>query len=427
MKKFLVIFLVLVVLGASAFAGTKKTDEPKVVVVKTMAYGDNSNQEGQNWVRIVETFEKENPNIDIQYELLYDEAYHQKVTARLASGDIPDLAYMGADARWGAPWKEANQQFDHRPYLDTNYYDMKLIPDMGPNGEIWEIPLGTSNICTVLYMNKALVESLGFSTPKTYADIVAMVPKAKEAGLDVITIDGADGWAWGSCLMSAIIARLSGDAHWVSKAVAGENKFTDQVFVDSLNIISTMVKDGVIDPKMVLVDYGANISNFSNEKALFLIQGQWAAGGIDPGVADKTLMLAWPALPGEKANMAGSVAAAIQVGYGLTKSGASDPAVRDAALKFLKYFYSEPETTQRLRDGGIVAPILKNYKVPDDLPSIVKQKVGLAQSAMSTDVIDAFLSGSANDALNAGMQEIASGSATAEEVVKKVQKLLDEM
>jgi raffinose/stachyose/melibiose transport system substrate-binding protein len=405
----------------------KKSGMDTKVVVKTMAYGDNSNQEGQNWLRIVEAFEKANPNIDIQDELLYDEAYHQKVTARLASGDIPDLAYMGADARWGAPWKEAGQQFDHRPYMDTNYYDMNLIPDMGPNGEIYEIPLGTSNICTVLYMNKALVESIGHTTPKTYADMVAMVPDAKAAGLDVVSIDGADGWAWGSCYMSCIIARLSGDAHWVSKAVAGKNKFTDKVFVDSLAMISTMVADGVIDPKMVLVDYGANMSNFSNQKALFVVQGQWAAGGIDPAVADNTLMLAWPKLPGEKASTAGSVAAAIQVGYGLTKSGASDPAVRDAALSFLKYYYSEPETTQRLRDGGIVAPILKNYTVPADLPMIVKQKVGLAQKAMSTDVIDAFLSGAPNDALNAGMQEIASGTATAEEVAAKVQELLDGM
>jgi raffinose/stachyose/melibiose transport system substrate-binding protein len=424
MKKVLVLFLVLVVLGTSTFAGTEKKTTVGKVVVKAMAYGDNSNQEGQNWIRIVDTFEMENPDIDIDFEMLYDEAYHQKVTARLASGNIPHIAYMGADARWGAPWKEAGQQFDHRPYMDTSYYDMSLIPEMGPNGEIFEIPLGTSNICTVLYMNEKLVKSLGFSKPNTYEDMVAMVPAAKNAGLDVVSIDGADGWAWGSCLMSCIIARLSGDANWVSKAVAGQHKFTDAAMVDSLKLLRRMVDDGVISDKSVLVDYGANISNYSNEKALFVVQGQWAAGGFDPGVADNTLMLSWPKLPGEKANMAGSVAAAIQVGYGLTRAGAQDPAVRDAALKFIKFFYSEPETTQRLRDGAIVAPILKNYQVPADLPHIVKQKVILAQSAINTDVIDAFLSGAPNDRLNAGMQEIVSGTATPEQIAKEVEDLL---
>jgi raffinose/stachyose/melibiose transport system substrate-binding protein len=423
MKKAIVLLLVLAVLGTSAFAGTQPKGGGKVVI-KAMAYGDNSNQEGQNWVRLVDAFKKANPNIDLQYEMLYDEAYHQKVTARLAAGDIPDLAYMGADARWGAPWKEAAQQYDLKPYINTNYYDMKLIPPMGPNGEIYEIPLGTSNICTVLYMNKALVESLGFTTPKTYEDMVAMVPKAKAAGIEVVSIDGADGWAWGSCVMSCFAARIAGDGSFVSKAVAGKNKFTDKSFVDALSLLTKMVADGVISTKSTTVDYGANISNFSGKKALFMVQGQWAAGGIDPAVQDDTLMLAWPKLPGEKANMAGSVAAAIQVGYGITKSGAKDPAVRDAALKFLEFFYSVPETTQRLRDGAIVAPILKNYKTPDDLPSIIKQKVILANAAISTDVIDAFLSGAPNDALNAGMQKIVGGTATAADVAAEVQKLL---
>jgi raffinose/stachyose/melibiose transport system substrate-binding protein len=400
------------------------TAAPKVVV-KAMGYGDNSNPEGVNWLRIVAAFEKANPDIDIDFELLYDEAYHQKVVARLAAGDVPDLAYMGADARWGKPWQEAGQQFDHRPFMDSKYYDLKLIPPMGPKGEIWEIPLGTSNICTVLYMNEKLVKSLGFSAPKTYQDIVAMVPAARAKGLDVVSIDGADGWAWGSCLMSGIIGRLSGDPHWVSKAVAGKYKFTDKVFVDSLALIERMLKDGVISSKSVLVDYGANLSNFSNEKALFMVQGQWIAGSIEnPEVAENTLMMAWPKLPGEKSATAGSVAAAISVGYGVTKAGAADPKVRDAALKFINYFYSHEETTQRLRDGAIVAPVLKNFKVPDDLPRLVKQKVGLAQKAMNTDVIDAFLSGAPNDALNAGMQKIAAGQATPQQVASEVESLM---
>lgn len=398
----------------------------KKVVVKAMGYGNNANSEGQTWTRLVVAFERVNPNIDIDDEILYDEAYHQKVTARLASGDVPHFAYMGADARWGAPWKEAGQQWDHRKFMDANYYDMKLIPAMGPNGEIWEIPLGTSNLCTVLYMNKALVQSLGFSQPKTYEDMVAMVPKAKAAGIEVITIDGADGWAWNSCVMSAFIARLSGDAHWVDKAVNGtENKFTDKVFVDSLAMITRMVKDGVISAKSVLVDYGGNQSIYNNKKALFMVQGQWAADGVDPSLREDTIMMAWPTLPGEKSATAGSVAAAISVGYGVTKAGAADTKVRDAALKFINTaFYAIEEVTLRLRNGAIVAPVLKNFTVPDDVGTLVKQKVVLANAALNTDVIDAFLSGAPIDALNAGMQKIAAGTSTAEKVAAEVEALL---
>ena len=425
-KVFVLALLVMVMMVPSLWAqGAQEAGSDGKVVVKTMAYGDNSNQEGVNWVRIVNSFEKENPDIDIDYEMLYDEAYHQKVVARLAAGDVPDLAYMGADARWGLPWKEAGQQFDHTEFLDPDYYDLNLIPPMDMNGEIYEIPLGTSNITTVLFMNTRLMDELGLSAPETYEDMVAMVPVARKAGIEVLTIDGADGWAWGSCLMSAVVARMSGDPQRVSKAVAGEYSFDDKVMIDSLSFLNRMVDDGVLLEKSVLVDYGANVSNYNNEKALFMVQGQWVAGGIEnPEVANATKMIAWPTLPGEKPGLEGSVAAAIQVGYGLTKQGASDPEVRDAALKFLRYFFSHAETTQRLRDGAIVAPILKDFEVPSDLPSIVKEKVALAQRAPNTDVIDAFLSGDANEALNTGMQKIVSGQSTPEEVAMQVESLV---
>jgi raffinose/stachyose/melibiose transport system substrate-binding protein len=425
MKKSLMFLLIAALLGASLFAGGQQdAAKSEKIIVKAMGYGDNSNSEGVSWKRIVDAFEAANPNIDIQDELLYDEAYHQKVVARLASGDVPDLAYMGADARWGAPWMEADQQWDHTSYIDKNQYDMNLIPKMGPKGEIYEIPLGTSNMTTVLFMNKALVEKMGFKQPKTYADLVAMVPAAKAAGIDVVTIDGADGWAWGSCLLSVFVARTTGDPNFISKAVAGEKSFTDEGFVSALSLISTMIKDGVISEKSVLVDYGSNVSNFNNEKALFMVQGQWAAGGVEnPAVADTMVLMPWPVMPGEKASMKDSVAAAWSIGYGVTKSGAADPAVRDAALKFINYFYSTAEVEQRLRDGAIVAPVLKNFTVPNDLPNGVKQKVGLAKMSVETEVIDSFLTGDANEALNTGMQKIASGLATAAEVAAEVEAL----
>ena len=422
MKKFVFLLIVGIMIAASGFANGG-SDEPEKVTLNVMGYGDNSGAEGINWTRIIAEYSEANPGVEIVDELLHDEAYHQKVTARLAAGDVPHVAYMGADARWGAPWSEAGQQIDNRPYIDAAVYDMDLIPEMGPNGERYYLPLGISNITTVLFMNEPLVNSLGFSAPRTYEDLAAMVPAAREAGLEVVSIDGADGWAWGSCLLSAFIARTSGDPNWVSKAVAGQYKFTDDAMVNALGLIERMVADGVIDSKSVLVDYGANISAFSNEQALFFIQGQWAAGGVEnPDVRDNMELLAWPTLPGEKSGVAGSVAAAWSVGYGVTQV-ALDAGVEETAGDFLAYVNREEEATQRLRDGAIVAPVIRNYQAPSDLPSEVAKKIALAAEALSTEVIDAHLTGPPNEALNVGMQRIAAGEASPAEVAAEVEAL----
>lgn len=331
-KPKMLIFMAMFCLFAFAPGACKTGGEvnpPEKIVIKALAYGDEGNTEGQTWIRVVRLFEAENPGIKIQYKLADQDAYHREVKDCLAAGGdaIPDIACMGADGRWAAPWKEAGQQFDHRPYLDRDYFDLQLIPPMGPAGEIWEIPLGTANISTVLYMNEELVRSLGFSTPGKYEDLVAMVPGARAAGLEVIAIAGAQNWVWNGCLLSCIIGRLSGDAHWVSRAVAGEYRFTDKAFVDSLRLIQRMVDDGVISRESLLVDYATAPKMFSDSKALFLVDGQWQAGreAVSGGVALHTRMIAWPLLPGEKPKMAGSAAGAIEIGYGLTKKGGAIP------------------------------------------------------------------------------------------------------
>src|SRR4030042_2121982 len=116
-KILLIIFFILtyyaIIIPLSAEPVSKK------ITIKALAYGSDSNQEGWDWIRAVEKYERENPDVDIQYELLYDEAYHNRVKQCLKEGgeSIPDIAYIGVYYRWSDPWKEAGQQFDHRPII----------------------------------------------------------------------------------------------------------------------------------------------------------------------------------------------------------------------------------------------------------------------------------------------------------------------
>jgi len=314
-------------------------------------------------------------------------------------------------------------QVDNRPYIDADFFDMNLIPEMGPDGERYYLPISTSNITTVLFANEPLIESLGLSLPETYEDMAAIVSTAEAAGIDVISIAGAESWVWGSCFLSTLVARTSGDPEWVSKAVGGTNRFNDEAMIEALGIIETMVADGVINPKYATVDYRTVPLVFSNSDALFMIDGHWRTGDIkNPEVRNNMKLLPLPVMPGEKSTTAGSVAAAWSVGYGLTKK-AIDDGVTDIATDFVAYINNESWSTQRLRDGAIIAPVIKGYMVPEDLPNETAQKVFLAQTASTTQVIDAFLTGPPNDTLNEGIQKIVFGSATPAEIANAVEAL----
>jgi len=423
-KKVLLVALFAVLALGLVFAGGKKEAASEKVVLNIMGYGDNANAEGVTFKRICEEFMAENPDIEVNYELLYDEAYHQKAVARLAAGDVPDIAYMGADARWGATWQEAGQQVDNVPFYPENI-DASLVPDFFGTGVKPYLPLGGSNYCTVVGVNMELLEKIGGKLPTTYAEFVELAALCKANGIECLSTHGADSWVWGSCVMSGIIPRTTGDAKWIEKAIKGEVKFTDQGFIDALNVLSTWVKDGILSKDSVLVDNGTGLSNFVNGKYLMYIDGQWGFGETNLGELSKTVKLTTiPTVPGEKANMAGAMAGAWQVGYGITKKGASDPKVLEAAKKWMAYFFSYEETVQRLNDGAISAPIIKNFVTPEGMDPCIAEK-GKLGAYPSCFVIDSYLTGAANDALNAGMQDIVAGKMTGAELAAVVQKAFD--
>jgi len=427
MKKLFTVTCVLVIAASLLMSCNSKKEKTAKkgaqVTLNVMGYGDNSNSEGQTFKRICDEFMAQNPDVKVDYELLYDEAYHQKAVSRLAAGDVPDVAYMGADARWGAEWQEAGQQIDNVAYYPSNI-DASLVPDFFGTGVKPYLPLGGSNYCTVVAINMDLLNKIGGKVPETYDDMKALAKLCKDNGIQLMSTHGADGWVWGSCVMSGIIPRTTGDLKWIEKAVNKQVKFTDQGFVDALSVLSTWVEDGVLDPNSVLTDNGTGMSNFVNGKYLMYIDGQWAFGESNLGELSKTVkLISIPQVPGEKA-CAGSLAGAWQVGYGITKKGASDAKVLDAAKRWIEYFYSYDETVQRLRDGGISAPIIKNFVLPEGMDPCIAEKATLG-AYPSCYVIDSYLTGVANDTLNAGMQDIVSGKITPAALAANVQKAFD--
>ena len=389
-----------------------------------MGYGDNANAEGYTFKRICDEFMAANPNIKINYELLDGEDYHRGVVQRLVAGDVPDIAYMGADARWGSIWQEYGQQVDNTSIMPS-IIDSSLIPDFFGTGAKPYIPLGGLNHSSVVAVNMELLDSIGGKIPTTYAEFVELAALCKTNGIECLSTHGADSWVWGSCVLSAIIPRTTGDAKWIEKAVQGKVKFTDKGFVDALNVISQWAKDGIISTNCVAYDDETGLANFVDGKILMYVDGQWSFKKENLGdMVENVKLIPIPTIPGEKANMADCIAGAWQVGYGVTKKGASDPKVAAAAKEWFKFFFSYEETVQRLNDGAIASPILKDFVLPDDMDPIISEKIKL-NTYPSCYIIDSFLTGPANNVLNVEIQDIVFGAKTASLVANDVQGTFD--
>jgi raffinose/stachyose/melibiose transport system substrate-binding protein len=392
------------------------------VVLKVMAFGDNSTPEGQTWDEFVKDFQAANPGIVIQSEMLYNDPYHQKLKARIAAGDIPDIAYLWSGSR-SQYFYDAGlgvDLFKIKGFDKTKYSATTMVPQ-GPKGELFEVPL-TFGVTSVLFMNTEMLAKYKLQEPKTYEDLVKMVSVLKKDNISVISFAGSEAWVWNSCLLGTLVARTTGDAHWISDAVAGKHKFTDKPFVDALALIDRMVKDGVLPATTSQTDYGTSIGNFVNGKALFTLDGHWRAGAIeDPAFQAKVKMISFPKVPGENAKGAGLLSGEATPGYGLSVAATRDPKVLDAAVKFINYFNGEKWELRRLKDSGFL-PALK-VALPADTPVLAVEK-GRFYGTLTqvSDIPDSFITGKAVDSLNAGMQKIALGLAKPADVAAQLEK-----
>ena len=138
-------FLLVVVLAIAMFVvGFAGVAADKVITLKVLYYRDATNpgiarEDAELWG----AFAKNNPDIKIEREDLFNEPYHQKISALSAADDLPDLMYLWPSGRSSMLYNKG-QIKDLRPLLEKsgeakNFMEAALAPQAG--GILGEIPM----------------------------------------------------------------------------------------------------------------------------------------------------------------------------------------------------------------------------------------------------------------------------------------------
>ncbi len=400
-------------------AGEQEEVEPDEVTLEVLNYGDLATPEGEAWEVIRDDFLQDHPDIVIEDDSFYDEVYHSRATAMLSAGDVPHIMYV-----WPTP--RSDYAFDHdvlvdlREYIDLDQWIDAAVQPQGPDGEVYVIPL-TVGINSVVYANPRILEEVGADMPETYEDLAALVGPVEEAGYELVAMANAEPWVMNSTLLGTLVGRYGGPG-WVDGAVAGENSFTDEPFVRALEWIERMYDDGVLSEQSIETDYGTALAMFTQGEAAFLIDGHWRSGGFeDPDFAEQVEWLTFPALPGEE--YPNSSAGGGAPGYTITTAALGNPAVQEAALTFLEYISGRPGSEVRLDMVGF----LPSYEMDlGGVDLITERKAEFTYETVETvlDTPDAFIPPDPNGVLNTGMQELALGITTPEELAERVEEAM---
>ena len=432
MKKMVAAVMVAAAVLGSVYAlGDKKT---KQTVITVLDYQDATAPNTFDDNKLIwEAFEQAHPDIKIEREALFNEAFHQKAAAYAAAGKMPDVFFMWPAGRSTDIHKKKLAK-DLTPFLKkdgllSKYNAVCVDPKQQASGYVAEIPFGLT-LSHMMFVNKAVLEECGLSIPKTYEELKAQVPVLKAKGYETVLMANMDDWVMQSCLFSLVAGRFGG-TDWADKIIAGKAKFTDKPFVNAVKFIKQLYYDGVISQASLATSYGDVVGQFASKKGAYLIDGDWRVGAfltdmstgqalISPEDQKKNIeLINFPAIPGEKIKNSNS--AVLGTGYGMSsklKKGSKEEAAAWELLKWLSGSYCQ----QRRLDTGLSFPSLKEGVSYENLePLSVKRGEFYNNQGPATPVFDSVFEADVASVLNADLQALGLGKITVDQVCKNLQ------
>ncbi len=248
--------------------------------------------------KMIEAFEKNNPNIKIEATILNYEEFLMTLQTKAASGDMPDLIGLEPGAltqqyrkylsplqnrissAWGDDWQSRFNQIGldqarlGNPVGDDSFYGLPVL-------------VQTINA----WYTVPLLEEAGFEVPETYDDMLELVDYFKGTGVAPMMIGAGDGWLRRDVFMQ-IVHNI--DSGIIYEAEKGNVKFTHESIVEAMTWWKKFFDDGIFQTGALgLTAYPGSQEFIEAGRAATFPMGAWwmqMAGNDSPPPLSKGLV-----------------------------------------------------------------------------------------------------------------------------------------
>jgi multiple sugar transport system substrate-binding protein len=261
--------------GISGGIGVAAADEVRVVVSYYSA------QTGPIFEAMAEEFEKNNPDIDIQIEVVNWDNLEQKLTTDVAGGTAPDVSIIGT--RWLAGYVQEGIAEPLDEYMSDEFKSQFIDVFMSPSvfdGETYGLPVAAS--ARAMYYNKALFEQAGIAEPPSTWD------ELKDAAAKIAAL-GDDTYGFG-----IQGKEIETDAYWYyafwthggELLENGKSGIASEAGVQAANLYKSMIDAGLTQPGVT----GYNRENlqdlFKQGRLGIILTGPWLRGQMKDEAPD---------------------------------------------------------------------------------------------------------------------------------------------
>jgi ABC-type glycerol-3-phosphate transport system substrate-binding protein len=289
----------------------------------------DAHYKGMEW--LYEEFGAAYPEITIENILNPDsQESYKKITADCAAGDCPEIIHGPGPEMW-----ESGYLLDLKPYLDQDpaWKDLLIDYTLYATGDhIWGLCGEFSPMPTI--WNTRILESAGVSAvPTTWDELLDASEKVKSSG-KIPTSWGVGG----SHQWHDIITSQEGGLEALAK-----NEFDVPQTREAFTRLKTFVDNKWIPDNEMELTWQQSVALFVAEETAFYLNGAWTLNneirseGAAPDLQENVEFAPFPSVAANGTTVELKKTTAI----GVAAEVANDPAKLDAAIKFMKFWFSK--------------------------------------------------------------------------------------
>lgn len=372
---------------------------------------------------IIEEYEKQNPNIKIEFEVISWAESLTKTKLQFSSDQFADVGFM---PQYIYEYAEGGYLLDLTPYFEAdpdflNQFSESVIETCKYKGSLYGVPCALGAYS--LWYNADLFEQAGLDPndpPETWEELLDYAETIKQkTGIPGLAV-GAKAASDLSDVYEAIFACNAGVGVWSDE----EQRFViadhRDVAVDAVEYMQEMMNRDIHQPNPIEIDFYGGRTLFRDHQVAMTIDGVWMVKEIRDQLQDGSETLRTTLLP---SGAEGSISFA-GIGQWCIPASCEHP---DEAWKFIKFLMT-PENQARHGDNWGLLPILEEQQTMEQYEDyywepLIKQTtehelVGYIQNPNVTN-FQTVIAEQVSDAM--------MGKQTAEETVDNMIKLLDEI
>jgi raffinose/stachyose/melibiose transport system substrate-binding protein len=322
----------------------------------------------------VKRFNDANPDTKLKTNEFQNDAFKQKIKTAIGAGQGPTLIWG-----WGGgglkSYVEAGQVEDLTDWLTKDQADLKnsIFPSAFTaatvNGKIYAVP-GETVTPIVLFYDKRAFEKIGAEPPKSWQDIMALVPKFNEKGIAPFSLGGQSRWT-NMMWLEFLFDRIGGAEVFQNIFDGKSDGWSDPSALKALEEMQNLIKaNGFIKGfSSITADSNADQALLYTGKAAMMLHGAWTYGGMKGAGKDFVTgghlgYMNFPPYEGGKGDPSDTVG---NPGQYMSISSKASQADKDIAKKFIAGNTLDDATVDAWVKSGSI-PVVKSAK--DKLSSI---------------------------------------------------------